>query len=122
MVHTVFHVTGPYVSHTCPTRHLKVHSYEDTCEVVCVTQKDNEFERQPSLPDLLQDTVRVHFVRLLRGYRISSYSKHHTVLRRSPSRHFVCRSPVRNARLPPGNTRLPDPVLLPSLHVVLCET
>ena len=66
MVHTVLRDTGPYLSHTCPTRHLKVQSYEDTCEVAYSTQKDNEFERQPSLPGLLEDTVRVHFVRLLR--------------------------------------------------------
>ena len=66
MVPTVFHYTGPYLWHTCPTRHLKVQSSEDTCEVACASQKDGEFERQPSLPGLLQDTVSAHFVRLLR--------------------------------------------------------
>ena len=66
MVHTVFRVTRPYLSHTCPTRHLKVQSYEDTCEVPYGVQKDYEFERQPSLPGVLQDTVRQHFFRLLR--------------------------------------------------------
>ena len=98
MVHTVFGGTGPHLSHTCPTRHLKVQSYEDTCEVSWVTQKGNEFERQPSLSGLLEDTVRVYFVRLLRRYRSSSSCKYHTVLWRSPSRNFVCRSPVRNTR------------------------
>ena len=77
---TVLRVTGHHLSQTCPTRHLKVKIYEDTCEVVCVVQKDNEFERQPILPVLLPDTVGQHSVRLLRRYRISSYSKYHTVL------------------------------------------
>ena len=62
-VHTVLRDTGPHVSHTCPSRHLKVQSYEDT-----------------------------------RRYRSSCCSKHHTVLWRSPWRHFVCRSPPRNTR------------------------
>ena len=73
---TVLLVTGQHLSQTCPTRHLKVQIYEDTCEVACAAQKDNEFERQPCLPGLLPDTVRAHSVRLL----------------------FVCRSPVRNTR------------------------
>jgi hypothetical protein len=50
MVHTFLRTTRPYLSHTCPTRHLKVQNYEDTCDVACSTQKDNEFERQPRLP------------------------------------------------------------------------
>jgi hypothetical protein len=50
MVHTVLCVKRPHLSHTCPTRHLKVQNYEDTCDVACTTQKDNEFERQPRLP------------------------------------------------------------------------
>ena len=91
MVHTVLRDTRPYLSHTCPTRHLKVQSYEDTCEVAFAAQKDTEFERQPSLPGVLQDTVREHFVRVF-------WSKHHTVLWRSPERHFVCRSPPINTR------------------------
>ena len=63
---TVFLTTGQYLSQTCLTRHLKVQIYEDTCEVGCVTQKDNEFKRQPCLPVLLPDTVRAHSVGLLR--------------------------------------------------------
>ena len=66
MVPVAYRDTGPHLWHTCPTRHLKVQNYEDTCEVGCVTQKDNEFERQPSLSRLLKDTVRVYSVRLLR--------------------------------------------------------
>ena len=66
MVHTVLCYTGLHLSHTCPNRHLKVQSYEDTCEVPCAAQKGYEFERQPSLPVLLEDIVRVHFVRPLR--------------------------------------------------------
>ena len=97
-VHTVLRATGPHVSHTCTSRHLKVQSYEDTCEVACAAQKGNEFARQPSLPRLLQDTVSAHSVRPLRRYRSSCCSKHHTVLWRSPWRHFVCRSPPRNTR------------------------
>jgi hypothetical protein len=97
-VHTVFRTTGPHVSHTCPSRHLKVQSYEDTCEVACVAKKGNEFTRQPSLLRLLEDTVSVHSVHPLRRWRSSCCSKHHTVFWRSPSRHFVCRSPVRNTR------------------------
>ena len=31
----------------------KVQIYEDTCEVAYTTQKDNEFEREPSLPVIL---------------------------------------------------------------------
>jgi hypothetical protein len=65
-VHTVLRDTGPHVSHTCPSRHLKVQIYEDTCEVACAGQKGNEFARQPSLPLLLQDTVTAHSVRPLR--------------------------------------------------------
>jgi hypothetical protein len=80
------------VSHTCPNRHLKVQSYEDTGEFACAAQKGNEFARQPSFPRLLQDTVSAHSVRPLRRQRSSCCSKHHTVLWRSPSRHFVCRS------------------------------
>ena len=49
---TVLRDTGPHLSHTCPTRHLKVQRYEDTCAVACVTKKGNEFERQPSLSGL----------------------------------------------------------------------
>ncbi len=37
---------------------LNVKRSEDTCEDVCVVQKHNEFERQPSLTGLLKDTVR----------------------------------------------------------------
>jgi hypothetical protein len=112
-VHTVLRTTGPHVSHTCPSRHLKVQNYEDTCEVACAAQKGNKFARQPSLPRLLQDTVNAHSVRPLRRQRSSCCSKHHTVLWRSPSRHFVCRSPPRNTRYPAVNTWLPAPVHLP---------
>ena len=66
MVQTVLCGTGPHLSHTCPTRHLKVQSYEDTCAVACTAKKGNEFERQPSLSGLLQDTVIAHFVRPLK--------------------------------------------------------
>jgi hypothetical protein len=66
MVPTVLRDTGPHLCHICPTRHLKVQSSEDTCEFACAAQKDGEFERQPSLPGLLEDTVSAHFVRLLR--------------------------------------------------------
>ncbi len=62
---SVFRVTGQHLSHTCLTRHLKVQNYENKCKVECAAQKDNEFERSPSLPGLLQDTVGAHFVRLL---------------------------------------------------------
>ena len=62
---TVLRATGPHLSHTCPTKHLKVQSYEDTCTVACAAKKGNEFERQPSLSGL-QDTVRAHFVRPLK--------------------------------------------------------
>ncbi len=65
-VHTVLRVTGPHVSHTCPSRHLKVQNYEDTCEVAYDSQKGNEFARQPSLSHLLQDTVNAHSVSPLR--------------------------------------------------------
>jgi hypothetical protein len=57
---------GPYLWHISPTRHLKVQNFEDTYEDVCAAQTHNEFERQPSLSGLLQDTVKVHFVRPLR--------------------------------------------------------
>ena len=67
--HTSLSVRGPYLCHTSPTRHLKVKNFEDTYEDVCAAQKHNEFERKPSLSDLLQDTVRVHFVRPLRRQR-----------------------------------------------------
>ena len=43
--HTVLHTTGPYLSHTCLTRHLKVQTYENKCEVEYAAQKGNEFER-----------------------------------------------------------------------------
>ena len=59
-------VSFTYMSDWTSTGHLKVQRYEDTCEVPCAGKKDHEFERQPSLPGLLQDTVRVYFVRLLR--------------------------------------------------------
>jgi hypothetical protein len=66
MVPTVLRDTGPPLWHTRPIRHLKVLNSEDTCEVACTAQKGTQFERQPSLPVLVQDTVRAHFVRLLR--------------------------------------------------------
>jgi hypothetical protein len=100
MVHTVLRATGPHVSHTCPTTHLKVQSYDDTCQIACAAQKDNEFEGQPSLPGVLQTTVREHFVRLLPGQWSSSCSNH-TV----SSIHAY----------------LPFPVHLLSLHVALFE-
>jgi hypothetical protein len=56
MVPTVSWDTGPHLWHRCLTRHLKVQSVEDTCEVTCAAQNDGEFERQPSLPGLLQDS------------------------------------------------------------------
>jgi hypothetical protein len=43
------------------TRHLKVQNSEDTYEDVYTAQKLNEFERQPCLPGLLQDTLRELF-------------------------------------------------------------
>jgi hypothetical protein len=91
-------VRGPYLWHTSPTRHLKVQNFADTYEDVCATQKHNEFERQPSLSGLLQDTVRVHFVRPLRRQRSWSSSNHPEVLWRCPGRHLLCRSTPRNTR------------------------
>ena len=89
---------GPYLWHTSPTRHLKVQNFEDTYEDVCAAQKHNEFERQPSLSGLLQDTVRAHFVRPLRRHRSWSSSNHYELLWRSPTRHLLYRSPERNSR------------------------
>ena len=60
MVPTVSWDTGPHLWHRCLTRHLKVQSSEDTCEVACAAQNDGEFERQPSLPGLLQDSDWEH--------------------------------------------------------------
>ena len=71
-MHLTLHATGPDLSHKCPTRHLKVQSSKDTCEGVCVAQKHNELERQPSLLGLLQATVRPHFVRPCVGRKTSS--------------------------------------------------
>jgi hypothetical protein len=48
MVPTVFRDTGPHLWHTCPTRHVKVHSSRDTCESTCTGKRHNEFERQPT--------------------------------------------------------------------------
>ena len=42
---TVLRATGPHLSHTCLTRHLKVQTYENKCEVEYAAQKGNEFER-----------------------------------------------------------------------------
>jgi hypothetical protein len=72
MVPTVLRDTGAHLWHTCPSRHLKVQSSEDTCEVACAAHKDGEFERQPSLPGLLQDTVSAHFVRLYEKHTVAS--------------------------------------------------
>ena len=69
---TVLRDTGHHLSQTCPTRHLKVKIYEDTCEVPCTTQKDNEFERQQTSHSPLWITTETLY--------------------------FVCRSPVRNTR------------------------
>ncbi len=96
--HTAVCVRGQYLWHTSPTRHLKVQNSEDTYEDVCSTQKHNEFERQPSLSGLVQDTVRAHFVCPLWRLRSWSSSNHHEVLWRSPARHCLCRSSPRNAR------------------------
>ena len=89
---------GPYLWHTSPTRHPTVQNFADTYEDVCAAQTHNEFERQPSLSGLLQDTVKAHFVRPLRRQRSWSSSNHYEWLWRSPTRHLLCRSPPRNAR------------------------
>ena len=98
MVPTVFGDTGPHLWHTCPTRHVKVHSSRDTCESTCAAKRHNEFERQPTFWDVLESPVRTHYIRPLRMQRTSECSKHHIVFWRSETRHFSCRSPSRNAR------------------------
>jgi len=66
MVPTVLRDTGPHLWHTCPTRHVKVHSSRDTCESACAAKKHHEFARQPTFWDVLQDPVRTHYIRPLR--------------------------------------------------------
>ena len=61
--------TGPDLWNTCPTRHLKVQISRDTCVGACAAKKHDEFERQTTLSGLLQTTVRMYFVSLLRRYR-----------------------------------------------------
>ena len=96
--HTALYARGPYLWHTSPTRHLKVQNFEDTNEDVWASQKHNEFEREPSLSGLLQDSVRTYFVRPTRRQSSWSSSNHYEWLRRSTTRHLFYRSPVRNSR------------------------
>jgi hypothetical protein len=99
MVHTVLNVTGQHVSHVrldiWRYRTTRIHVRLHVSHRKTTNSKDNQVS--------------------------SSCSKYHTVLCRSPPRHFVCRSPSRNVPETLEKTRLPVPVHLPSLHVMLFD-